>query len=523
MGRREKPGRERSHSGSSEWAGQPIGSRVAKALLLGCALAGSSGATAAPRGEAPRAEGCRDGAAAQAYLNRLRLALRLPELAGSEALGRAAESHAAYLGRSRARGAPAGVVDGHAESPGRPGFTGETPDARALHAGYPHQAVSENVYSGGEDPREAVDRLMSGIYHRFGFLDPDLDQVGVGACGTSHVFLMGRADLERVCAQPPVEALFVAPYPVACDGGLLLDAGYMERWCASPPREALLRGSGEYVQPCGEGVRVAIRWWKAFCASPPAAGRHRQGSHYATPCANAPERRIAAQYLDALKQRRLERGPRYVAWPQDGVGTVEPSFSNERPDPVPDRQETGYPPSIEFNPAHVGQVSVEAFRLYRVLDDGTQEPVPVTRLLSQRSDPNRRLSAHQFALFPLARLRWGSRYRVEVRAVVDGRSETVSWTFATRSLGMPVHRVHGAPTRIRYAPGRPLAIDLTSAGDREREGEDLSVWARGGVPVGLDSVDRSTLRIEIGAATCDPIQLRRGQRVLAELVAEGCR
>ena len=45
-------------------------------------------------------------------------------------------------------------------------------------------------------------------------------------------------------------------------------------------------------------------------------------------------------------------------------------------------------------------VEVLAFRLLRV-DGETETPIEQTRLLSQASDPNQLLSAHEFALFPI--------------------------------------------------------------------------------------------------------------------------
>ena len=485
-------------------------------------LWGSACAASAAESRRAPGPGCGDAADAYAYLNTLRRGLGLGELAPSPTLARAAESHARYLEQNRPAQGWAARVDAHAEAASRPGFTGEHPQARAVHAGYPHDAVSENVHTGAQDAREAIDGLMSGIYHRFGFLDPLLDQVGIGVCGVSFVFKMGRRDLEALCVTPPREALYEEPFGVSCPDGTLLDAAYMERFCASPPEFALLRGGGEFVKPCGEDVRVARRWWEKFCKSPPPAARHRQGALYATPCPAAPERRVGAQYLEALRRNRLARAPRYLAWPQERRGPVSPAFSNERPDPMPDRRETGYPASIEFNPERVGTVVLESFRLRRLVPDGGEAAVGPTRLLSRETDPNGRLSAHQFALFPLERLGWGARYRAEVLARVDGRPDAISWTFATRELGMPVQRLGPRVTRVRYAPGEPLALDLSASGGLDPALGDLRAWGASVAQLRLEVIDRSTVRIEIESAACDPIRLERGGRRLAELVADGC-
>lgn len=111
-------------------------------------------------------------------------------LAASTALDSAAARHAAYLARDISNG----VKGAHTETPGTDGFTGDTPLARAVAAGYPASAVNETFahssLASGSSTRASTpaptDRvvshtkfLLSTVYHMYTLLAPRRD-LGVG-------------------------------------------------------------------------------------------------------------------------------------------------------------------------------------------------------------------------------------------------------------------------------------------------------------------------------------------------------
>lgn len=118
-------------------------------------------------------------------LNKVRAAYGIGQLAENAALDNAAGNHASYLaGRLQA----ADYADvGHTEDPTKPGFTGRNPDERARFAQYaPAVSVGENLSSviavDGVTSAQgvvAVETLLSGPYHRFGFFDGSRE-VGIG-------------------------------------------------------------------------------------------------------------------------------------------------------------------------------------------------------------------------------------------------------------------------------------------------------------------------------------------------------
>ncbi|BBG65207.1 putative periplasmic protein [Hydrogenimonas sp.] len=139
-----------------------------------------------------------EGMEARLYLNSLREKAGLPSFMGSGNLEKSAASHAAYLAKNRA--------NGHNQSPSFPGFSGETPSDRAVGAGYPSRVVRENLSSGNIDFKDSVDGLFAAIYHRFGFLDSTMDEIGIAYAEDSsgrriYVYDMGSYGVAGLCRE----------------------------------------------------------------------------------------------------------------------------------------------------------------------------------------------------------------------------------------------------------------------------------------------------------------------------------
>jgi uncharacterized protein YkwD len=127
-----------------------------------------------------------------AYLNSLRAAAGMTPLQMDTELATAAYNHSNYLFLNN--------VTGHYESASGSGFTGVRPADRAVHAGYLSTSVSENVSYGDSTVYGSIDSLMSAIYHRFGFLQTDIDDIGVGIRSNFYTYDMGNSLLNALCA-----------------------------------------------------------------------------------------------------------------------------------------------------------------------------------------------------------------------------------------------------------------------------------------------------------------------------------
>lgn len=515
-------------------------------------------------------------------VNAVRLAAGLPALAEDPRLAAAAALHAAYLDRHRpASSAPAGI-SAHLQRPGDEGFSGATPDQRALAAGYPHRVVRENVSIGYPDADSAMSDLMGAIYHRLTFLDLAADRLGVAVGDRARVYLLGRSDMEAMCAAPPAESLYQRPvdclgqamtrgaydalcadlpqaalyrpsHPIACPDGSRLDGAFMERLCQAPPPAARFGGHGSYYVPCLNGMRIDGPWFDRFCENPPPAARYpasgdsylvcaderkvhaewlesvcstlpdaalyRESGRYRLPCAGDAEVRV--EYLDGMDRARLQSLPEVILWPPDGGEEVPPAFFIEEPDPLPDLEVSGYPFSVQFNPALAGRVEVEGFALFRLGRHGEQVVGPL-RLLDAETDPHGLLDAHSFAVFPLQRLAWGADYRARFDVRVDGEPRRLEWTFGTRGKGIQTLRAEADLSRFVLRNGTDYLLYLPPREDRPHTVLALTLSHLRSTRVETRVLDPNTLRVRLEAPLCDRVGLAFADGRRVELVPAGC-
>lgn len=120
-----------------------------------------------------------------------------------------------------------------------------------------------------------------------------------------------------------------------------------------------------------------------------------------------------------------------VAYPYDGQKEVQRAFyNNEIPDPLPNNSAyVGNPISVSFNSSKAGEITMVSFKLFY---DETDVEVTNVQLMDELSDPNRRFTAHDFALFPMDILDGETTYRVEFDYVENGEDKSKVWRFTTR-------------------------------------------------------------------------------------------
>ncbi len=87
-------------------------------------------------------------------------------------LDTATQNHTDYLIQNN--------VFSHYEVSGNPGFTGVNPWDRGTYVSYSWTAYGENLSAGDADVYESIDSLFTAIYHRFGFLNFNKDDIGFG-------------------------------------------------------------------------------------------------------------------------------------------------------------------------------------------------------------------------------------------------------------------------------------------------------------------------------------------------------
>ena len=195
--------------------------------------------------------------AALHYLNTLRQQAGMIPFSMDETLSRAAQQHAQYLYEHKQWG--------HEQQYGKPGFSGQTPMERIIKAGYSSRHNSENVSShrGKAGPVKSINGLMSAIYHRFGFLSFDYNEIGIGHASDgrfhSYVYNMGNSRKAELCSsQPetPITGKYV--YKVCADEAHMISAGAFDQAKTS----VQLKNADVVVWPPDKGKNIPAGFYE---------------------------------------------------------------------------------------------------------------------------------------------------------------------------------------------------------------------------------------------------------------------
>ena len=360
-----------------------------------------------------------------AYLNQLRLRAGMTELFTNPQLELSAFNHANFLADN--------YLTGHYEINSLPGFTGIEPKDRTKAAGYRSLAVSENVSSGDTRSRDSIDGLMGAIYHRFGFLDLVIDEIGIGIAKvslsdpnshTAYVYNMGNSGLNALCEGPAF-------------------SGY--------------------------------------------------GHYYTRVC--EPDIQINADDFENVQTLARGYNPNIVQWPADGDNDVPPAFFEESPDPLPDYSVSGYPVSLQFNPLTFSDVNIIAFQLYRETDNSEIQPTRLLNQSTDPNAKMTGLQYALFPLERLE-WNTAYRVEATYYST-SSDTQTLTWRFKTRNLGVPLYTLQGSGEVISipqnstsfavYIPPTASYSDMSSINYRYESG----------MRINTDFIDGNTLRLDM--------------------------
>jgi hypothetical protein len=146
---------------------------------------------------------------------------------------------------------------------------------------------------------------------------------------------------------------------------------------------------------------------------------------------------------------------------------------------------------------------VSNFTIYR---DKDSAPLRFTRELNAATDPNAKFSGLEYALFPLQRLEWNTRYRAELTysaQLFSGTRETKSlaWEFNTRQFSLSSYSV-GQDEQISVPSGSQFTVYFPPTGS-STETSRISWSYSYGMEVGVDIIDSSTTQITVSGQDTD--------------------
>ncbi len=235
------------------------------------------------------------------YLNQLREGAGLTPLRSNKALTLAAKNHANYLIKNK--------KIGHYEHQKDPLFTGEYGSSRAIYTGYNTPMIIENVSSNNQSYKESIDGLMAAIYHRFGFLDFHINEIGIGIdqskqnlYQTAFVYDMGNQEINNLCRDHPKVTNTLSAVNVCANKEI------------SIPKRDFFR----------------------------AINSNKENSHT-------------------------------VSYPYANQIDVPPVFYEEFPDPLPKQSVSGFPISLSFDEFYFKTIKMISFKLYNSKGEEIQE------------------------------------------------------------------------------------------------------------------------------------------------------
>ncbi|MDX1811806.1 MAG: CAP domain-containing protein [Gammaproteobacteria bacterium] len=332
-------------------------------------------------------------------------------------------------------------ITGHDETSGLAGFTGEQPADRANYAGYLSRSVGEGIAT-QSSYQAAIDGLFSAIYHRFTLLDFAYDEIGIS---------------------------FIESGSSATNGIL--------------------------VHNMGNSLKNDLCSGNSFTGA---------GTYYYDVCANS-SFRIEATQFDNADLTNENQNPLLTVWPPANSVDIPPVFFDETPDPLPDYSVSGYPVSLQFNPASVSSVVINSIYLYQ---DASNNVITETRMLDQNSDPNARFSKLEFAMFPLQRLDWNTKYRVNIEYVVNGGSPvTKQWTFTTRKPADNILKISSGTSSFSIPANVATAVYIPPAGPTDRI-TSLSYSYPQNVTFTSEFIDANTLLISVSGSPGQQVTIK---------------
>jgi len=177
------------------------------------------------------------------------------------------------------------------------------------------------------------------------------------------------------------------------------------------------------------------------------------GRYYTGVCSDTTFKLEESVYLNVQNANKASN-PSKVLWPYANQINVSPVFFEESPDPLPDYSVSGYPISLKFNDYFNKTVSLTSFQLF----DSAKNEIANTRLLKKDNDPNSKMTTHEFALFPLTRLDWNSKYTAKAVYSVDGVTEISEWSFTTKSIGYDYYKITTNSSDITIQANKTYAL-----------------------------------------------------------------
>lgn len=142
------------------------------------------------------------------------------------------------------------------------------------------------------------------------------------------------------------------------------------------------------------------------------------------------EKKMSARLYWKSMNEILEKNPKYVLYPPSNGKNIIRMFYGEIPDPMPDRDYTANPVSIQFNHYFYKRKEIEmiSFRMQDIYSAQLLEG----KIVKEGDDVNDLFNSYQFAFFPYEIYKPYTAYIVEFKYKINEvEQEPIVWRFTT--------------------------------------------------------------------------------------------
>ncbi|SFV71673.1 putative periplasmic protein [hydrothermal vent metagenome] len=316
---------------------------------------------------------------------------------------------------------------GHYQKKGSKGYTGNTPSTRVRKVGYNSTIIRENISINTHGYKASVKNLFAAIYHRFTFLNFVSDEIGIGQYHSKN--------------KKAVKNIYV--YDL---------------------------GSSTLSKLCKRRYPLS------------------SGSYYMKDICRDKKKMVPMHSFNKEKEAISLKNAKVVYYPYNKEKDIWPAFYNEMPDPLPQYKVSGFPISVQFNPAYYKKVTLKKFRLY----NNKGKEIKKTKILQKKNDANHLFTALEFALMPLARLEFGETYTVVFEAKADKKTIKRKWSFSTTKSKGTYYRLAKNSQSINVLSGSKIILYIVPT-----HGKDILRSYSCKKNIHAKFLDQNTLEIQI--------------------------
>ncbi len=234
------------------------------------------------------------------------------------------------------------------------------------------------------------------------------------------------------------------------------------------------------------------------------AGKSYTGSGvYWKSCKNPSQRIREEDFIEAMNYGK-QNNPNLVLYPYDGQKEIPPAFYSEIPDPLPSYDVSGFPISVEFNDFYYKKVTLLSFSLYDFRGDAVE-----SYLMDKANDPHQRFTEYQFAIFPLKRLEYNTRYRAEIVYRIKDEIKKHVWYFHTKYITEKFYIVEKLYDNLSIIPKKSYVIYF-----RPVDAHDVMTDIEFPQDVDVQFLDNNTIKLTLMSDELDEFLIKTGTKQL---------